>query len=102
MLAESLPFPDLRHGTNEYFRGSIDLPCSANATRYSCGENGNSTCQARNLRSADFAPDQRLACSDQDRHFGRLAQEDVERQRKGEYLAWSGENGSSGKIEEIG
>jgi hypothetical protein len=43
-------------------------------------------CQAWNLRSADLAFDQRLACSDQNWHSGRLAREDVERGIKDEDL----------------
>jgi hypothetical protein len=70
-LARRLVLPDLGQGTNEHLSWSVDLLCSADVTRNSCREDGNSTCQAWSLRPADLAPDQGLACSDQDCHTGR-------------------------------
>jgi hypothetical protein len=68
--AQCLAFPNLRQGTYEDFRGSVHLPCAANITRHAGGKNGNPASEARCLRSADFAFDQRLACSDEDWHSG--------------------------------
>ena len=73
MSAQRLAFPDLRQGTDEDFGWSVDLPCSADTTWHPRWENRNSPGEAGGLGSTGFAFDQRLACSDEDWHSGRVA-----------------------------
>jgi hypothetical protein len=82
-LGPSLMFPDLRQGADEYFGRSVNLPCAADIAGHASWKSGNSASKAECLRSAGLTPDQRLACSDQDWHSGRVARQDAERQRKG-------------------
>ena len=63
---------------------SVDLSSPANATWHPRGEDGNSPGEAWGLCSTGSAFDQRLACSDEDWHSGKVAPSDVERQTKGE------------------
>jgi hypothetical protein len=71
--AQRLTLPNLRQRANEDFGGAIDLSRTANSTWHTSGKNRDSPSQARGLRSAGFAFDQRLASSDQDWHSGSVA-----------------------------
>lgn len=73
MSAQRLTFPNLRQGTDENFRWAVHLSRTANGTRHLRRKDGNALRKAWGLRSAGFALDQGLACSDQDWHSGRLA-----------------------------
>jgi hypothetical protein len=73
MSARRLTLPHLWRGTDEDFGGAVNLFCAAYDTRHPCRQDGNTLCKAWRLRSAGFAFNQRLACSDQDWHSGSLA-----------------------------